>query len=66
MDRPIDQSPPTASARSAANLPATRKKGASGRVIDHPVLSRLMDEVRNEKGTEASYDRVHHRHNRGR
>ena len=32
----------------------------------HPVLSRLMEEVRNERYVEASYDRVHHRHNRGR
>ena len=34
--------------------------------IDHPVLSRLMDEVRNERGVESRYDRVHNRHNRGR
>ena len=32
----------------------------------HPVLSRLIDEVRNEKRVDAAYDRVHHRHNRGR
>lgn len=32
----------------------------------HPVLSRLMEEVRNERHVEAAYDRVHHRHNRGR
>ena len=32
----------------------------------HPVLSRLMEEVRNERSVEASYDRVHNRHNRGR
>ena len=32
----------------------------------HPVLSRLMEEVRNELHVEARYDRVHHRHNRGR
>ena len=32
----------------------------------HPVLSRLMEEVRNEKRVEAAYDRVHNRHNRGR
>ena len=32
----------------------------------HPVLSRLMEEVRNERHVEARYDRVHHRHNRGR
>ena len=32
----------------------------------HPVLSRLMEEVRNDRDVEAAYDRVHHRHNRGR
>ena len=32
----------------------------------HPVLSRLMEEVRNERRVEAAYDRVHNRHNRGR
>ena len=32
----------------------------------HPVLSRLLEEVRNERDVEASYDRVHNRHNRGR
>ena len=32
----------------------------------HPVLSRLMEEVRNERNVEARYDRVHNRHNRGR
>lgn len=31
----------------------------------HPVLSRLMEEVRNERHVEARYDRVHNRHNRG-
>ena len=32
----------------------------------HPVLSRLIEEVRNERYVEARYDRVHNRHNRGR
>ena len=32
----------------------------------HPVLSRLMEEVRNGRNVEGSYDRVHNRHNRGR
>ena len=32
----------------------------------HPVLSRLLEEVRNERRVEAAYDRVHNRHNRGR
>ena len=31
----------------------------------HPVLSRLMEEVRNEQNAKAGYDRVHNRHNRG-
>ena len=35
-------------------------------VATHPVLSRLMEEVRNERHVEARYDRVHNRHNRGR
>lgn len=33
---------------------------------NHPVLSRLMEEVRNEQHVEARYDRFHNRHNRGR
>ena len=32
----------------------------------HPVLSRLLEEVRNKLAVEATYDRVHNRHNRGR
>ena len=32
---------------------------------EHPVLSRLIEEVRNERDVEAAYDRVHNRHNRG-
>ena len=32
----------------------------------HPVLSRLVEEVRNERHVEAAYDRTHHRHNRSR
>ena len=31
----------------------------------HPVLSRLIEEVRNERCVEVAYDRVHNRHNRG-
>ena len=38
----------------------------SSSALTHPVLSRLLDEVRNERGVEAAYDRVHNRHNRGR
>lgn len=36
---------------------------ASG--VTHPVLSRLLEEVKNEMRVEAAYDRVHNRHNRG-
>ena len=32
----------------------------------HPVLSRLLEEVRNERHVDGVYDRVHNRHNRGR
>ena len=31
---------------------------------NHPVLSRLIEEVRNEQDTPVAYDRVHSRHNR--
>ena len=43
--------------RSSTETPAT--------AASHPVLSRLMEEVRNERHVEARYDRVHNRHNRG-
>ena len=53
----LDSSPPSTDARPGPerSLAATR----------HPVLSRLMEEVRNDHNAEASYDRVHNRHNRG-
>ena len=38
---------------------------ASNQATTHPVLSRLIEEVRNERQVEARYDRVHNRHNRG-
>lgn len=63
MDHRIVQ-PPTESPatpihdRSSTETPAP--------AASHPVLSRLMEEVRNERHVEARYDRVHHRHNRGR
>ena len=66
MKHPIDQPPPPVSARPAANPPQNPNVGISAKTIDHPVLSRLMDEVRNERGVESRYDRVHNRHNRGR
>ena len=45
-----------------------RQSGNEGTApaAEHPVLSRLLEEVRNERNVEASYDRVHNRHNRGR
>ena len=66
MKHPIDQQPPPVSARPAASIPENPNVGISAKIIDHPVLSRLMDEVRNERGVESGYDRVHNRHNRGR
>lgn len=52
----MDSSPLPTDDRPATDrsLPATR----------HPILSRLMEEVRNEHTAEAGYDRVHNRHNR--
>ena len=63
MENHIAQPSPESSApanedhsNTAPSVPAER----------HPVLARLMEEVRNERSVAASYDRVHHRHNRGR
>ena len=51
-------------------LAPERRQGSSAAgttpTAEHPVLSRLLEEVRNERRVEASYDRVHNRHNRGR
>ena len=63
MDHPIEQSSSELPAlstrdRSSAEVPAS--------AVTHPVLSRLLEEVRNAKRVEAAYDRVHNRHNRGR
>lgn len=63
MNHPIEQS--------VRELPDTsEREGVSAEALDadltHPVLSRLLEEVRNEKRVDAAYDRVHHRHNRGR
>ena len=41
-------------------------KTAATPAAEHPVLSRLIEEVRNEQGIESRYDRMHNRHNRGR
>ena len=54
--------------RSALYSPSHREEPGeevSTPAARHPVLSRLMEEVRNERGVEAAYDRVHNRHNRG-
>ena len=54
---------------SEAPAPALSEQSAtdtSVASIAHPVLSRLLEEVRNRQPIEASYDRVHNRHNRGR
>ena len=57
--QPSSESPATSiRARPSADSPV--------RAATHPVLSRLMEEVRNERHVEARYDRVHNRHNRGR
>ena len=66
MDYPSNQKSQPTSTRSAASTPENLGKGVPVRATDHPVLSRLMEEVRNERGVEARYDRVHNRHNRGR
>ena len=55
----------------SSESPATRAGDRSSTeqsppAASHPVLSRLMEEVRNERHVEARYDRVHNRHNRGR
>lgn len=57
--QPLSESPATSNhdrSRTEPPVPAAT----------HPVLSRLMEEVRNERNVEARYDRVHNRHNRGR
>ena len=52
----LDSSPPSTEER-----PSTDRSVLAAR---HPVLSRLMEEVRNEGNAKAGYDRVHNRHNR--
>ena len=66
MDHPINQLSQPNSTQPAATMPENLDKGASVPSTDHPILSRLIKEVRNERGVEAGYDRVHNRHNRGR
>ena len=61
--------PRTARPPSELSEAAVRRQASPGEATpaaSHPVLSRLLEEVRNERNVEASYDRVHNRHNRGR
>lgn len=46
------------------SAPKTSSTSRSTQAEQNPVLSRLLDEVRNERDFAASYDRVHNRHNR--
>lgn len=66
MDHPINQLPQSISKRSTASTPRSVDKEALVPSTDHPILSRLIEEVRNERRVESGYDRVHNRHNRGR
>lgn len=66
MKHPIDPTPGRVSPRPATDTPQIRSNDFPGKAIDHPVLSRLVEEVRNEAVVESAYDRVHNRHNRGR
>ena len=63
MNRRIDEHSSESSGTSTRNSTVSNAPAAD---ISHPVLSRLLEEVRNEKRVDAAYDRVHHRHNRGR
>ena len=63
MDHPIVQPTSELPMASTQESPSTR---IAVPPTAHPVLSRLIDEVRNESRVEATYDRVHNRHNRGR
>ncbi len=55
---------------SPAHLDTSAATGTSAsgspQAEQNPVLSRLLDEVRNDRDTSSTYDRVHNRHNRGR
>lgn len=50
----------------AASAQESLSTESSASTATHPVLSRLIEEVRNERHVDAAYDRVHNRHNRGR
>lgn len=62
MDHHVAPSAPESPATSRQELSSLE---TSAPAAAHPVLSRLMEEVRNGRNVEASYDRVHNRHNRG-
>lgn len=63
MDHRIVQPSSESPATSTLDLPSADSHDPAA---THPILSRLVEEVRNESRVEAAYDRVHHRHNRGR
>ena len=63
MENAIAQ--PSFKSSSASTRPRSSADKSVG-AAQHPVLSRLIEEVRNERRVEAAYDRVHNRHNRGR
>lgn len=44
--------------------PRDRFSGVPESTLNHPVLGRLIREVRNEERTPVAYDRIHNRHNR--
>ena len=57
--KPLTESP-------SSSTPEISPMQPSALAVGHPVLTRLIEEVRNDGHIEASYDRVHNRHNRGR
>ena len=63
MDQRLGERPAEPSSSLSPDWVGTALPDSAAR---HPVLPRLMDEVRNQKQVEARYDRVHNRHNRGR
>ena len=62
MNQPASRPRPESPAAPTPNRPEAQ---ASVPATGHPVLSRLIEEVRNEADVGPSYDRVHNRHNRG-
>ena len=62
MNQPVPQPRPESP---AASTPKRPEASASVPATGHPVLSRLIEEVRNEADVGSGYDRVHNRHNRG-